>query len=179
MRHRRFLAAAALLAFTSLARAEHFEYDLQMRGTYTVGGTDGCTPPGFDQPACPQSGRLTAVMSFDLPAMTDGDYLVGFGPEGVSNFNLSLGSFSTDSLLGDIQLIGGVPSGNVQAVDGSERFMFDWGQQTAFFTYSYGDFGASGTFSGAMTSAPEPSTTATLLLGLCAGLGWARRSRRR
>ena len=66
MRTRRLLAAAALLAASALAHAEHFQYDLDLSGTYSLGGTEGCTPPDFDQPACPRNGTLIGFMMMGL-----------------------------------------------------------------------------------------------------------------
>ncbi len=174
MNHRRLLAGLALATVSLAAHAEHFQYRVALDGTYSIGGTDGCYPPLFDQPACPRAGHLDATLSFDLPSSDDGDYLVGLGSPGVSNFLLDLGNFDGEALFGDIQLIGGVPDGNIQAADASEFFTFDEGQRTAAFRYGDIDHGARGDFAGTLSAAPEPGGLALMLAGL-AGMAALRR----
>lgn len=180
MRTRQFLAAAALLAATAAAHAEHFDFRVSLDGTYSVGGTEGCFPPLFDQPACPRAGHLDAIMSFDTPSSADGDYQIGSGPDQVSNFTISVGAFATDVLVGDIGLLDGAPGGNILALDESERFMFDWADRSASFQYDYGYHGANGIFTGTLSTAPEPGPAAMMLAALAAMLGVAnaRRARR-
>ena len=165
MRGLRILAAAAMAAAAASAHAEHFQYGLALSGTYSIGGTDGCYPPDFDQPACPRAGSLTATLSFDTPSGSDGSYGVG---SDITNFVVTLGSLPSDFLFGGVNLTGGVPDGNVRAFDDSEKFTFDWATRTAWYSYDYGYHGANGNFSGAMFAAPEPSPAMLLLAGLAA-----------
>jgi hypothetical protein len=174
MLNRQMLAAAVLLVACAAAHAEHFDFLVSLNGTYSAGGTDGCTPPLFDQPACPRPGHLDATLSFDTPSAADGDYLLGDGPDEISNFSVGVGGFATDVLLGDIGLLDGVPSGNIQAVDESEHFFFDWADRYASFDYDYGYHGANGSFVGTLSLAPEPAAPAMLLTALVAMIGAGR-----
>jgi hypothetical protein len=173
MRHRQLLAAALLLAACAAAHAEHFDFTVSLDGTYSLGGTDGCTPP-FDQPACPRPGHLDAILSFDTPSAADGDYSIGSGPGEVGNFFVSVGAFSTDLLMGDIGLLGGAPTGNIQALDGSESFFFNAAGNYASFNYDYGYHEANGSFTGTLasvSSVPEPAGLAMMLSALLAMAG--------
>ena len=175
MRGLRILAAAAMAAAAASAHAEHFQYGLALSGTYSIGGTEGCYPP-FDQPACPRAGTLTATLSFDTPSGSDGSYGVG---SDITNFVVTLGSLPSDFLFGGVNLTGGVPDGSVQAFDESEKFSFDWATHSAWYSYDYGYHGASGSFSGAMIAAPEPSPALLLFAGLAAvGLAGRRHATR-
>jgi hypothetical protein len=165
MRRLRVLAVAAFAAAAATAHAEHFQYGLDLSGTYSLGGTDGCYPPDFDQPACPRAGTLTATLSFDTPSEADGSYMVGGD---VTNFIVTLGSMPTDFLLGGINLTGGVPDGVVRAIDESESFSFDWATRSARYSYDFGYHGANGSFTGTMLALPEPSHALLLLAGLLA-----------
>ena len=177
MRHRRFLAAAALLAFTSLARAEHFEYDIDLQGTYSLGGTEGCTPPNFSEPACPRNGFLMAHLSFDTPMDGDGSWSITDHFGDITDFSIDLGALPGDSLYGGVNVNGGVPNGFVTASDQTETFSFDWATRTASYTYDYGYHGAFGTFAGTMLALPEPAAPLMLLAGLMAVAGVRRRAR--
>lgn len=172
MRHRRMLATLGLLAACSAAHAEHFQYAVELSGTYSLGGTDGCYPPDFNQPACPRPGSLTAFLSFDTPTSADGAFFIG---SDVTNFVVTLGYMPEDSLLGGIQLYGGVPSGTVLAADESERFTFDWGDHSASYSYDYGYHAANGSFTGTLSAVPEPLGALPLLAGLAALYGRRRK----
>jgi hypothetical protein len=180
MRQRRLLAAAVLLLACVAARAEHFEYRVSLTGTFSDGGTDGCTPPDLNQPGCSQPGTLLGLMSFDTPSGADGNYAVDGAFGDVKNFTLSLGGFPGDVLFGGIDLTGGVPSGVVQALDLTEYFNFNWGDHSAVYTYDYGYHNANGSFTGVLTAVPEPAPLTLLLAGLaaCAGMAWRRPARR-
>ncbi|MFL6696433.1 MAG: PEP-CTERM sorting domain-containing protein [Vitreoscilla sp.] len=158
------------------AHAEHFQYAVSLSGTYSGGGTEGCFPP-FDQPACPRSGSLSAVMSFDTPIDGDGSWLIEPGLTDIADFSISLGAFSTDLLVGGISVTGGAPQGTVQALDDSESFSFDWATRTARFTYDYGYHAPNGSFAGSLSAVPEPAVALLMLAGL--GLGAATRGERR
>lgn len=169
----RILAAAALAAVAATAHAEHFQYAVDLSGTYSIGGTEGCTPPDFDQPACPRAGKLAATLSFDTPSDADGSYMVG---SDITNFVVTLGALPEDFLFGGVNLTSGVPNGGVEAFDESERFSFDWATRSAWYSYDYGYHGANGTFSGTLSAVPEPPLSWTLLAGLAA-VGVLRRRR--
>ena len=173
MKRHRILAAAALAATAAAAHAEHFQYTVNLTGTYSPGGTEGCTPPTFDQPACPRPGKLTAMLSFDTPSGLDGSYMVG---SDITNFVVTLGSLPEDFLFGGVNLTGGIPNGSVEAADESERFSFDWATQAAWYSYDYGYHGANGSFAGTMLALPEPAPAWAMLAGLVA-VGWAARRR--
>ncbi len=170
------LAVAALLTTALAAHAEHFQYAVSLSGTYSGGGTEGCFPP-FDQPACPHTGALSAVMSFDTPIDGDGSWQIMPGATDITDFTVSLGSFSTELLVGGISVTDGEPSGTVQAIDDSETFSFDWASRTAEYSY-VGDRGAQGSFAGTLSDVPEPGIALLLLAGLAGlSLGAAVRAR--
>src|SRR5471032_3190456 len=123
MRQHRLLAAAALLATCAAAHAEHFQFALNLSGTYSIGGAEGCAPP-FDQPACPRPGSLAAMLSFDTPSSADGTYAIVDTFGDVTDFSVNLGYLGQEPLYGAIYLVGGVASGFVQPVDDSETFSF-------------------------------------------------------
>jgi len=179
MRTRQIYAAVALLVASVAAHAEHFDFRVSLDGTYSIGGTEGCTPPLFDEPACPRAGHLDAIMSFDTPSAADGDYMLGSGSDQVSNFYISVGAFSTDALVGDIGLLDGAPGGSILALDESERFFFNWADRSASFDYDYGYHGANGSFTGTLLAAPEPGAAAMLLAALATMLGATRLRRSR
>ncbi len=168
------LAAAALLITALAAHAEHFEYAVNLTGTYEGGGTAGCTPP-FDQPACPTPGSLSGVLSFDTPTNGDGSWLIEPGLTDITDFNVSFGSFATELLLGDISVTGGSASGNVQAIDESEFFSFDWAARTATYSFGYGGHDGGGSFAGTLSAVPEPSLALMLLAALAGVFPLARR----
>ena len=177
MRQRRLLTAAALLCATVGAHAEHFEFKVDLTGTYSLGGALGCFPPDFDQPACPQPGKLTALMSFDTPGHGDGSFLIEGDMGDITDFRVGLGWLSNESLFGGINVNAGVPNGSVQAFDETEMFTFDWATRSASYEYDYGYHAANGSFFGRLSVVPEPATFGLLLAGL-ASLAWmARRSR--
>lgn len=175
MRLRRPLVVAALLTVAAAAHAEHFEYAVDLNGSYSQGGTEGCFPPDFDQPACPQPGHLSALLSFDTPGAADGSYLIAAGFGDITNFTVNLGWLASDALYGGVNLNSGVPNGTVQSADGTESFTFDWSDQTASYQYDYGDHNGNGTFSGTMSAVPEPSLVVLMLAGLAAVAGIGRR----
>jgi hypothetical protein len=174
MRRLRILAAAALAAIAATAHADHFQYAVNLTGTYSLGGTDGCTPPDFDQPACPRPGKLSALLTFDTPSGLDGSYMVG---SDIMNFVVTLGSLPEDFLFGGVNLSGGIPNGSVEAFDESERFSFDWASQGAWYSYDFGYHGANGSFSGTLLALPEPPLAWPMLAGLAAFAWAARRGR--
>ena len=172
---RRMLAVAALLATALSAHAEHFQYSVALSGTYSIGGTDGYSPP-FDQPACPRTGTLSAVMSFDTPIDGDGSWMIQPGATDITDFRVDLGWFDTDVLVGSIAVTDGRPQGSVQALDDSEYFTFDWATRTAEFRYDYGYHNPNGDFTGILSAsaAPEPSATLMMLTAMVALFGAAR-----
>ncbi len=176
MRHPRWAATAALLVACAGAHAEHFQYAVSLSGTYSMGGTDGCSPPDFDQPACPREGTLAAMLSFDTPSGLDGAYLIEDGFGDITNFKIDLGYLPQQSLFGGVNLLAGVPSGSVQSADGMELFTFDWATRSASFTYDYGYHMANGSFTGNLAAVPEPAT-ALLMLAAAGALGALRRRR--
>ena len=178
MRHRRMLAAAALLTTALAAHAEHFEYRVELTGTYSEGGTDGCTPPLSDQPACPRAGSLSGLLSFDTPASGDGSWSIEGSFGDITDFSVTLGSLDSEDLYGGVNVMGGSPSGSARPLDGSESFTFDWATRTASYDYDYGDYAPNGSFSGLMSEAPEPPALALMLAALASGL-WAARGRQR
>ena len=175
MRPRHWLAATALLAASIAAHAEHFQYKVDLSGTYSLGGTDGCTPPDFDQPACPRAGDLSGMLSFDTPASGDGGFSITDHYGDITNFLVSLGSLPSDSLYGGVQVINGAPDGNVQSIDGTEFFGFDWATRTASYSYDFGYHSPNGSFTGLLSAAPEPAPLALLLAGLAGLAAVARR----
>ncbi len=166
MRQRHLIAALALLAGTTAAQARHFEYDLDLQGTYSVGGTEGCYPPDFNQPACPRDGTLTARMSFDTPGNADGSWLIAGSFGDITNFTVDLGNLGSEDLYGGVSLVDGRPSGSVQTLDATDLFGFDWATGRATFSYDYGYHEPNGTFAGTMSAVSEPATAGLLLLGL-------------
>jgi hypothetical protein len=174
MTNPRMLAAIALLAITSAAHAEHFEYAVNLTGTYEGGGTSGCTPPLYE--GCPTPGSISGVMSFDTPTNGDGSWLIEPGVTDITNFSTSFGSFSTDLLLGGIDVTGGSPSGSVQAIDESEFLSFDWAGRTVSYSFGYaGTHGGTGSFTGTLSAVPEPSLALTMLAVLAGMVPLARR----
>ncbi len=176
MRSPRWLAATGLLAMGAAAHAEHFQYRVDLSGTYSVGGPEGCGAPGFDQPACPQPGTLTALLSFDTPGTADGAYLIADGSGDITDFTVDLGNLTQDSLFGGVNLVDGAPNGIVTAADQSEQFIFDWATRSASFTYNYGYHDANGNFTGTLSLVPEPGAALMLSMAL-AGMGWRQRAR--
>ncbi len=174
MRQRQVLAVAALLIASTAVRAEHFAYTVDLHGTYSLGGTDGCTPP-FDQPACPRDGYLSATVSFDTPSTADGAYLIEDSFGDITDFKVDLGSLSDEALYGGVNLASGVPNGTVQDFDGFENFTFDLATRSASYSYDYGYHNANGSFSGALYEVPEPPVALMLLLGLAiSAAAWRR-----
>lgn len=167
MRQHRFLAIAALLATCAAAHAEHFQFAMNLSGTYSIGGAEGCAPP-FEQPACPRPGSLAAVLSFDTPSSADGTYAIVDTFGDVTDFSVDLGYLAQEPLYGAIYLVGGVASGFVQPVDDSETFSFDGGTRVATYSYDFGDHAANGDFSGTLVAVPEPTRIALLMAGLAA-----------
>jgi len=174
MRHRRMLAAAALLTTALAAHAEHFEYGVNLTGTYEGGGTAGCTPP-FNQPGCPSPGSLSGVLSFDTPTNGDGSWLIEPGITDITDFDVSFGSFATELLVGSISVTDGSPAGSVQAIDESESFSFDWADRTASYSFGYGGHDGGGSFAGTLSAVPEPSRALLILAGLAGVFPLARR----
>jgi hypothetical protein len=171
------MLAAVLLIIAGAAHAEHFEFKVELTGTYAGGGTDGCYPPDFNQPACPQPGSLSAILSFDTPSSADGSYLIADGFGEVTDFAVSLGSLqsATEALYGGINLNDGIASGTVQAFDQSETFSFNWADRIASYSFNGGDYGGSGVFTGFLSAVPEPAMPILMLLGLASLAGSARR----
>ncbi len=175
MRPRLMLATAALLTTTFAAHAEHFEYKVQLSGTYSQGGTEGCTPPLFDQPACPRPGSLSGLLSFDTPTSGNGSWSIEGNFGDITDFSVDLGFLDSEDLYGGVSVIDGAPNGSVGPLDGSESFAFDWAKRTASFDYDYGYHDANGTFAGTLSAVPEPMTALLLLAGLAGMAGSARR----
>ena len=175
MKPRRLLAAVALLAGCAAAHAEHFQFTVSLSGTYSAGGTDGCTPPDFNQPACPHPGALSAQMSFDTPTTGDGSFMIVDNFGDITDFKVNLGFLDNESLFGDVNVVGGRPSGSVQAADQSETFTFDWATRTASFVYDYGYHNPNGKFAGTLSAVPEPSAALLMLAGLAGAAGLRRR----
>lgn len=177
MRQARSLAAAALLCAAAGAHAEHFQYRVDLTGQYSAGGTDGCSPPDFSQPACPRNGSQTATFSFDTPGTADGSWMIAGNSGEILDFTIGLGWLTTGSLYGGVNLAGGIPNGSVQTVDGLETFTFDAATRTATWDYDYLDHNPWGHFYGTLSAVPEAGTSASLLAGLMAMLA-AFRTRR-
>lgn len=178
MRHRRMLAAAALLTTALAAHAEHFEYRVELTGTYSQGGTEGCTPPSLDQPACPRPGSLSGLLSFDTPASGDGSWSIEGNFGEITDFSVNLGSLGSEDLYGDVNVVNGAPNGSVGPIDGTESFAFDWADHTASYDYAYGDHAPFGAFTGTLSAVPEPAAALLLLAGLAGLSGSARRRAR-
>jgi hypothetical protein len=176
MQHRRVLAAALLIA-AGAAHAEHFEYKVDLTGTYSAGGTEGCTPP-FDQPACPVAGTLSGLLSFDTPASGDGSWSVEADFGDITDLYVSLGSLATDQLFGGIGVQNGAPNGFVQAGDQTETFSFDWADRTASYSYDYGYHSSNGQFTGSLSAVPEPGVALLFLAGMAGLFGAVRRRER-
>ena len=175
MRLRRPLALATLVLASATAHAEHFEYTVALQGIYSGGGTEGCFPPDFNQPACPRPGYLSALLSFDTPGTADGSYLIAQGFGDITNFTVNLGGLPTEALYGGVNLNNGIPNGTVQSADATESFTFDWSDRTASFQYDYGYHASNGSFSGRLYAVPEPSLAVLMLGGLAALVGIGRR----
>ncbi len=175
MRHRPLLAAAALLAVSAAARAEHFEYRVTLSGTYSDGDSEGCTPPEFNQPSCPQAGTLSGTLSFDTPSSGDGDYTIDGAFGDITNFYVSLGGLPGDVLWGGVDLASGVPSGVVQSLDQTEYFNFSWGDRSVVYSYDYGYHSPNGSFTGLLSTVPEPAPLTLLLVGMAGLAGIVRR----
>ena len=165
-----------LLCTGVVAHAEHFEYKVDLEGSYSDGGVEGCFPPGFDQPACPHDGRLSALMSFDTPTSGDGAFLIAGTWGDITNFQVSLYPLVGETLYGGVNVNQGQPNGIVQTLDQSETFIFDWSTRSASFRYDFGDHNPNGSFVGVLSSVPEPGSSTLLLAGLAA-LGWTRQRR--
>jgi len=174
MRHHRTLAAVALLITVASAPARHYGYEVNLTGTYTVGGPQGCTPA--DQTGCPQPGAMLGSVSFDTPSDGDGSWLIESNYGDITDFLVTVGSLPTDTLYGDINVVDGAPNGSVQALDQSETFTFDWATRSAEYSYGFPAPSPNGNFTGTLTAVPEPATGVLLLAGL-AGLVGARRRR--
>jgi len=180
MRPRHWPAAIALLAAAVTAHAEHFQYRVDLSGTYSEGGTDGCYPPDFNQPACPQPGKLTATLSFDTPDNSDGSYSIEGNFGDITDFSVNLGEMPEDSLFGGVNVVNGAPNGSVQAADQSETFTFDWASRSATYVYDYGYHNPNGSFAGTLSAVPEPAPTPLMLTALAGMVGVAlRRGARR
>jgi hypothetical protein len=171
------LALAALALSAATAHAEHFEYTVALQGIYSGGGSEGCFPPDFNQPACPRPGYLSALLSFDTPGTADGAYLIAQNFGDITNFTVNLGWLPSEALYGGVNLSNGVPNGTVQSADATETFTFDWSAHTATYQYDYGYHASNGSFSGAMYAVPEPSLAVLMLAGLAAVAGIGRRRR--
>lgn len=178
MRQARSLVAGAVLCAAVSAHAEHFQYRVDLTGTYSVGGPEGCGPPNFDQPACPRQGSGTATFSFDTPSNADASWLIAGDSGDIVDFRIDLGALAGGSLFGGVNVTGGVPNGTVQTPDGLETFTFDWATRTASWDYDYLDHNPWGHFTGILTAVPEPGTRASLLAGLATILAAAARRRR-
>jgi hypothetical protein len=174
----RLLASAALLTLCATAHAEHFQFGVSLTGTYSGGGTEGCGPPLFDQPACPRPGSLAAMLSFDTPSSADGTYAIADGFGTVTNFSVDLGFLSAEPLYGAIYLLNGVVSGFVQPGDGTETFSFDWATRAATYSYDFGYHAPNGSFAGTLSAVPELPVALLLLAGLALTTGAGRRHRR-
>ena len=170
MRHRRMLAAAALLTTALAAHAEHYEYAVALTGTYSIGGAEGCSAPLFSEPACPRAGSLSGLLSFDTPASGDGSWTIEGNFGDITDFSVNLGSLDSELLFGGVNVIDGAPNGSVGPSDGSESFVFDWATQSASYDYDYGYHAPNGMFSGTLIAVPEPTTALLLLAGLGASL---------
>jgi hypothetical protein len=179
MRLGRWAAAVALATTGLAAHAEHFQFAVNLTGTFSVGGEEGCTPPDFNQPACPREGSLKALMSFDTPTAADGSWMIADTFGDITNFTVNLGDLANEPLYGGINLTSGMPNGSVQLPDGSEVFTFDWASRTATFDYDLGYHNPYGQFSGVLTSVSEPGELSLAALGLAAVLIASRRRRSR
>jgi hypothetical protein len=176
MRQRRMLAAAALLATAVAAHAEHFEYRIDLSGTYTVGGTGGCS--AADTTGCPRAGTLSGLMSFDTPGSADGSWSIMANFGDITDFHVDLGSLGSEDLYGGINLVGGAPSGSVQPLDQTETFTFDWASRSASYDYDFGYHNPNGAFTGTLSTVPAPAPRWLFLAGI-AGLAVVARRRSR
>ena len=175
MRQARLLAAAALLCAAAGARAEHFQYSVNLTGMYSDGGAEGCSAPAFDEPACPREGSRTATFSFDTPGTSDGSWLIAGDSGDILDFQIDLGALANGSLYGGINVNGGVLNGTVQTFDGLETFTFDEATRMATWDYDYLDHNPWGHFVGTLSAVPEPGMGASLLAGVVAMLAVSRR----
>jgi hypothetical protein len=175
MRPVRTLATLATLCCCASAHAEHFQFQVDLTGTYSVGGTEGCYPPDFNQSACPRDGTRTATFSFDTPTSQDGAFLIAGSWGEITDFQIDLGWLTPGDLYGGVNLAGGLPNGTVETLDGLEVFSFDWATRSATYDYDYLDHNPWGRFSGKLSAVPEPRGDFAALLGLCAIAALARR----
>jgi len=176
MRHRPMLTAAALLMMATAAQATHYEYQLDLSGTYSLGGPQGCS--AADTSGCPLSGSLQGLLSFSTPDNGDGSWTIEADYGDITDFHVSLGFLPSDVLYGGIDVIGGAPNGSVQSSPPGETFTFDWATRTVEYSYDFGDHAPNGSYSGTLQAIPEAPTSGLMLAGLILlGNGMRRRSK--